>query len=178
VTINTLTNVTFNWDANPLATQTQLQYRISPGSGGGGLGTSVMGVGITTKTINGLTPNVNYQSRIRHNCGSLGIMSPWRYKPFATTVGVRMNMNDSKMRLFPNPVNDKLSVSLSGFETGETTLKISDITGQVVWEMTMEIDSENETVTFDNIRSLESGVYFLSAKNTNSQLTQKFIKIK
>ncbi len=73
----------------------------------------------------------------------------------------------SDLNIFPNPVEDKLIIqsSLSGFDS----ISISDINGRIV--------SKNLSVSNEvDVSNLKSGMYFITIKSSEGNITKKFIK--
>ena len=77
------TTATINWALEPDAVATQIQYRVHPSFGGSPPNTVIAGAGTTSQALSGLQPATMYQSRLRHNCDSIGI-SPWKFRTFMT----------------------------------------------------------------------------------------------
>ena len=72
--------------------------------------------------------------------------------------------------IYPNPVNDKISISIGKNQNSEVV--ITDITGKVVVSKT----STESEITID-VTDLMSGQYIVSVKNESSIITKKIVKL-
>ncbi|HRH59805.1 MAG TPA: T9SS type A sorting domain-containing protein, partial [Chitinophagaceae bacterium] len=89
---------------------------------------------------------------------------------------VQMNMTSSeKVQLFPNPVKDKLSISISSSQQNFTVI-VTDAKG-------MQVAKKNSTIingaTELDVHALTPGIYFvkiIDAKNAKVIATERFIK--
>lgn len=79
--------------------------------------------------------------------------------------------NQPLPRIFPNP-SDGTTIHLNFDITQPSLLFISDVSGRVVYHKKMEI-SNNPTITFQD--PLQSGVYTLTVKDSESFITKIFI---
>jgi len=77
--------------------------------------------------------------------------------------------------IYPNPVDDQLSVVISKWNNSKLTIELYNIYGQMVDLLfNGEIDPLNWESTFD-VSSLSSGMYFIKVSGTTSKTT-RFIK--
>jgi PKD repeat protein len=85
--------------------------------------------------------------------------------------------NDFTIRLFPNPVNDLLNITLSADEQLRLTLYIYTLTGIKAREETLDVPAGELTFVFD-CSALEPGVYLLQvlSPETGSRVGGKFVK--
>lgn len=83
------------------------------------------------------------------------------------TSGLNMLTNHLKLKVFPNPANDRLYIETENTLKGHQ-LEITDITGKSI------ILSLDESVI--DVSSLGRGIYFLKIISGEKQITQKFIK--
>lgn len=90
------------------------------------------------------------------------------------SVGLQDNIKPSIL-VYPNPVNETLTISTSGINEKKITVTIKNITGQSVYQSVIE-NSLNGDIKL-NLKHLAAGTYILYLSN-NSQIlnTQKFIK--
>ncbi|MBL8028861.1 MAG: T9SS type A sorting domain-containing protein [Fibrobacteres bacterium] len=72
----------------------------------------------------------------------------------------------------PNPFNPSVTLSLSGFLSEEISLKVYDLSGKVVADLTKKI---NQGRVIWNAQGIASGVYTIVAKNGTLTLTRKVI---
>jgi len=79
-----------------------------------------------------------------------------------------------KARIFPNPIQNRLSVSFNGATTGNITLEILSITGKQIssiYEGTSSTGDQTMTFPVD----LEAGIYLLRIGRTDGNQVVKFI---
>ena len=169
------TSVSYNFDMEPLAVGTQIQYRISPAAGGGGMGTNVLGAGANTNTITALTPGVQYQSRIKHNCGG-GLLSNWQYKPFVTASIRQMSAINETTGIYPNPTSGLTTLQYISMGAGSLEVNISDAAGKVITRKTHRVGSGTNNWIYD-FSDYVSGVYFIELKSMGSSITKKLVVV-
>jgi hypothetical protein len=174
LTINAgTTTATFNWNPEPLADATQIQIRIPPSLGGGGLNTSIVTPPTTTKVVPTLIGQ-QYQSRTRHRCGNPNF-SAWKFKPFITSA--RMSGGNEAVYLYPNPVDEVLTVAFNGFFVGENvSLEVTDVAGKELMNFTHQINAQNESISVNEVKDFSQGVYMLTVRSTSNVMTFKFVK--
>jgi hypothetical protein len=159
------------WQGFALATATQIQRRIPPAQGGGGMGTSIAGAGQVSKILTGLQPGTQYQCRLRHNCGAIGF-SPWKFKPFATPL-TKLDAGE-RIDIFPNPASERVVFNSVGKAIGKGVVKIVDIRGRVVLKKT--IDFQNETPQFEMLlEHISDGLYLVMFSNEFTRVSKKIM---
>ncbi|MFN0202337.1 MAG: T9SS type A sorting domain-containing protein [Bacteroidia bacterium] len=79
------------------------------------------------------------------------------------------------MKVYPNPVSDKLSISLENEKEETATLTLMNPLGQIVWQknMRLQIGSQEETI---DLSDFAKGIYFLDLQTTTQQKTIKVVK--
>ena len=88
----------------------------------------------------------------------------YKLNQFLPTVGINENSLKNNVKVYPNPVTEKLFIDgLSGVK-----LKVMDLVGKIIIE-------ENNTNEI-NVRTLKGGIYFLQIASGNEQSVIKFIK--
>lgn len=75
----------------------------------------------------------------------------------------------SDVKLFPNPVSDKLFLKTESIIPKETRIVVLDINGREVLSLPLLV---NEI----DVSSLSSGLYYLKLQTTKENFTQKFVK--
>ncbi|OIQ21067.1 MAG: hypothetical protein BM557_04740 [Flavobacterium sp. MedPE-SWcel] len=80
------------------------------------------------------------------------------------------SINEQKMRLFPNPATNKITVLLEN-SIGNSEINIYNTLGQVVYSDIATFDRKE--IAIDNV---ENGVYFIEVKNQDQRYLKKFIK--
>ncbi len=79
-----------------------------------------------------------------------------------------------KIKCYPNPASDSLTVELAGAKKGVMTLSIFDLQGKIIVDQKIDI-SENNFKTVINISKLLSGTYYLKVVgNSGEQAVAKF----
>ena len=81
---------------------------------------------------------------------------------------------DEKLIIYPNPVNDIISIKLNDFSRNENVkLTFYNSLGQSVFNYKMDTNRE---ISFDCRQILKrGGVYFLEAKSTTNSYKQKIV---
>jgi len=87
-----------------------------------------------------------------------------------------LNEKDSfsqKIRLFPNPVTQSLTIDLNQLsaESGEIELEIYNVNGQLVWKQTA-----TAALTTINVDDLPDGIYMLNLRSAANTFSHKFVK--
>ena len=92
------------------------------------------------------------------------------------TTGFKTNEKQSKVSVFPNPVNNQLILNYKG-EYSEMLIEIVDILGNKVIEIpTEKILEKNKNITI-NVNSLETGIYIIHVKQNGKYIySEKLIK--
>ena len=108
------------------------------------------GAQYSIRVVHGGLPNVTYYS-----------MSCMSYP-----VSVEENMSD-KAEIYPNPVCDKLNITIDGIQR----ITITNSIGQVVYDRT--VSSDNEVI---DMTRFEAGVYMIRISTENGVITEKIIK--
>lgn len=93
--------------------------------------------------------------------------------PRNTTSVKDLNAN-IKLDIFPNPVTDKLNISMENADKGTYTIKVFDIQGKVVATQTANVNKTYKTSI--NAAAWASGMYHLQISNGSAQRTLKFTK--
>ena len=75
------------------------------------------------------------------------------------------------VKVFPNPVSNKLNVSLLGIIDRQSTLQIIDAKGTIVMEE--KVVSNPQAI---DVSKLANGVYMIRTKNGGTVITSKFVK--
>ena len=89
-------------------------------------------------------------------------------------LGQKLVPQDQLFNLFPNPVNDIVTLSLSGYKSGNTLVEVVDLQGGLILQKTFNGESISD-FTID-LSALPSGMYFCRCINRNEMSSIKFIK--
>jgi len=95
------------------------------------------------------------------------------------TVGIEELTSDkTKFDMFPNPVNDVLNISLSLPKPSNIKINILDISGKQINSVNINCDRNgNQKITLsDNIKTLNSGMYFIEIITNDQKYFSKFLK--
>jgi polyhydroxybutyrate depolymerase len=88
----------------------------------------------------------------------------YKLNQFLPGVGINEHSLKNNIKIFPNPVTDKLFIDgLSGVK-----INVTDVIGKIVIDQTQE--------TSIDVRNLNSGIYFLHITSGNERSVVKFIK--
>ena len=80
------------------------------------------------------------------------------------------------MRVFPQPVNDKINIVYNSLNAGEANLSITDINGQLVYKETRNLIKGVQTLEL-NTNKFSNGIYMLTVTDINyNRSSHKFIK--
>ncbi len=94
---------------------------------------------------------------------------------YSKTTAVRLNENTADIRVYPNPVSQKLNIQLQQGLTQNSQLLTSDITGRIV--MQQQIFTGQRIIEL-NVAGLSPGRYFIKIANGNEMINQSFVVIK
>lgn len=81
-------------------------------------------------------------------------------------------IHDQNIRLYPNPVKDKLTIE-SNFQSGKTDISVLNLTGNVIFTKTFPESSTTFEIDFS---SLKSGSYIVKTKNAETISSHLVIK--
>ncbi|MFA9390753.1 MAG: T9SS type A sorting domain-containing protein [Prolixibacteraceae bacterium] len=92
-----------------------------------------------------------------------------------TTTSIEsLNANDFKLKLYPNPVVDVLSLKFVLNEAENITTNIYDITGKLLIQVPSNDYPVGENELSINTRQLNKGLHFMSIQIGRRMITQKF----
>jgi PKD repeat protein len=78
--------------------------------------------------------------------------------------------------IFPNPSSDVMNISLYSLNPQNNNIKIIDVNGKVVYEMSNTVSAGDNSISLD-LKHLSEGIYFVQITTENGeQSTQKWIK--
>ncbi len=93
-----------------------------------------------------------------------------------------------KIKLYPNPANENLTISVTDAQLRIMDVSILDITGKQIMPSLKAIATNNEQITSSqtprndghlieiNIKTLPAGLYFVKVKTNNGEIIRKFVK--
>ena len=143
------------WD--PVRSATEYEYAITKSATPPSVGTVY---DKTTLLVSALNDGVTYYVHVRNHCNSLGILdtSPWSIVSFKTFPLDVQNVNNMPFAItvFPNPVNDVLTIDIKGKLNASSKISILDITGK-----TLITNAINDHSTNVDMSALPGGNYML-----------------
>lgn len=90
-------------------------------------------------------------------------------------IGVISSQYFEKLAVIPNPVEDKAILFFTSTETTQSHIRISDISGKVVYELDFITEKGTNTISLDT-ESYRNGMYFIEIQNDFDTKKLKFIK--
>ena len=92
---------------------------------------------------------------------------------YSNIVVLNFNTTDGNFNLFPNPVQNTVTLSLPPFGQATTVINVFDINGKKVLEKRINGNVLNQTI---DVRNLAKGIYQVTLVQGNQQQTVKMIK--
>jgi len=133
--------------------------------------TVASGQNTNSVTVNFGTNAGNVKVRSGNACG----YSNYRKKAVAITCRI---MNEAipadLLAVFPNPASDEVRIVLKSDHDNGVHVRISDISGRMVYEMSVEKYIAGEEIRLD-LRSLVSGTYFLKVETEFGKYLEKVV---
>ena len=132
-----------------------------------------VGENITSYNDTGLDPQTGYYYRIRSaNEQDTSIYSNKAFV-FMNVVGLDGPLGAAHVRLFPNPVKNRLAVTLDSELTGQVRLRLLDATGRETWNG--EMQGGHWTVEVP-MAQLPEGLYFLQLNHKEATAAYKVVR--
>jgi hypothetical protein len=130
-----------------------------------GAGTVING---TSYPATGLTPGTDYYMHVRTDCGG-GTFSSWTTQKFTTLfpAGISSTTNPASIRVYPNPVNDMLTLETPA----AGTVTVTNSLGAVVYHASMQ----DKTLSI-NTANFATGLYFMRFSNDEETHSIKILK--
>ena len=89
---------------------------------------------------------------------------------------VKVAMEQSEIKIFPNPVHNQLNIEGTNLENGAMQININDMTGRLVSTKTAEVTGNRLTDQMD-MQSLAAGMYLVTlTDNAGNSKTIKCVK--
>ena len=83
--------------------------------------------------------------------------------------------NTASFTVYPNPANDLVNIKAEGLTSGDYTLSLCSISGQVVSSQQINVTG-NKVDTRMNMKDINAGIYFLSLSSESVRETIKVVK--
>lgn len=87
---------------------------------------------------------------------------------------VKENVKHFEYVLVPNPSNGEFNLLIDASVTEKFLLNITDVTGKIAYEKTVDISNGFNTVQITDLR-LQAGIYFVNLNYQNEKITRKLI---
>jgi hypothetical protein len=81
-------------------------------------------------------------------------------------------LEQNKVSIFPNPVQDNLNISVESFDDTNLDLMVYDLTGRVVSAEQRSVNKGMNTINLD-VKNLENGVYVISVGGVKHSFTKE-----
>ncbi len=88
---------------------------------------------------------------------------------------INFSNNNIAARIYPNPVNDKLTIELNSTIAGKASITITSTDGKTVQQLITALQSGNNKITMP-VEGLVSGIYSLRVNTNEGQQVMKFVK--
>jgi hypothetical protein len=96
---------------------------------------------------------------------------------FSNTVKVTKNVAAANaLTVYPNPFNAAYSVSFEAVNAGTVSLVMVDLQGKTVASHTSPVVKGSNTISFDNLNDLQTGVYFVKVTVDGETQVLKLVK--
>lgn len=163
------TNITANaatltWTANSTSAWYNTRYRVI-GSPTWIIGTA--GGSSTTKLINGLSANTDYEWQIRTHCNPAPNSNVSDWSAFETFSTASLKANESVLSdnvfvdaisIYPNPTSSILNVEISSEASQKTVVKLFDISGRLMKQIYVNSEAGVSTIKID-MSEMAAGLY-------------------
>src|SRR6187399_1682096 len=90
---------------------------------------------------------------------------------------VQDNIGAGKIQIYPNPANNQFTLQFGKIPTGNYNVEMTNVTGQIVIQRGVDIQSEDQVEVINIKSSMARGVYLVkvSSSNKESVLSQKLV---
>ena len=92
------------------------------------------------------------------------------------TTGLCNDVLMSSMKVYPNPVTDKLTIEFPGDRKAAYFIELDRIDGSMIQISTVEPGNKEATISF-NVKSLPKGFYFLRVDSSKGMFIEKVLKV-
>ncbi len=168
-----MTDAGIIWDPANLADSYTIRYKML-----GTVNWVIVDITDTEAFLETLMPCTNYQYQIRTNCpiassNYSGTMIFMTACPVATDDLESINA----LEVFPNPFDSGFNIILDLETSQHLQLEIYNATGvQVYSRLLNQTSSGTNSLTINNLQSLNKGIYFIKISNNEGSLIRKLIK--
>jgi hypothetical protein len=75
----------------------------------------------------------------------------------------------SKIQIYPNPANDKFILQFGKIPTGNYNIEMTNVTGQIVMQRAVNVQSEDQVENITIKSSMARGVYLIKVSSSNKE---------
>ena len=86
-------------------------------------------------------------------------------------------MGSFAVSVTPNPVTDNLSLQITQPSAGNTTIRIFDATGALIYTVVKMFNAGENILRLDIMRKFAPGTYMIRAEHANGTVSKKFVKM-
>ena len=95
---------------------------------------------------------------------------------FSSIVKLALGMNTS-VAVYPNPFSDNFNISFSANKTATASLRLVNVTGQLVFSKSIMVNQGNNSILVNNLPSIKPGIYYMSISNAELNFNSKLQKL-
>ncbi|MEI7979394.1 MAG: T9SS type A sorting domain-containing protein, partial [Bacteroidota bacterium] len=93
------------------------------------------------------------------------------------TVGVNGELAQNfEVNVYPNPFKDYLTINLKTINGGNALIKITDVSGRLMYETNLNTKSGNNEFELNNIPEMKDGMYFINIVQGNQSSIYKIVR--
>jgi hypothetical protein len=98
---------------------------------------------------------------------------------YSNAVLIKKDIKENEsISVYPNPFNDKVTVTVLANNQNNITLSLIDINGKEVTNSVMNVEPGTSTFDLYELNKLKNGIYFLRVLMENEIKTIKLVKTK
>lgn len=169
------TNPVFQWTPVPNATSYTLQVSTSATFTTQTMVYNTAGITTTSQQVTGLNPNTLYYWRVRTANGTeQGFYSPKFVFSTLLTSMDEIGLPFQITQLYPNPVDDQLTICIASETRGSLQLALKDLKGQTLLAKTVDTQEKQHQVL---LHHLPQGIYLLELQSPNGSINRKVVKL-
>ena len=88
-------------------------------------------------------------------------------------------MSNNKINVYPNPVENHLTITFSDFKQDEATFAIYNLYGKQVYQGSTQVENEVSFISLPQIGSFVPGTYILKIYTSkNGSYSKRFLKVR
>ncbi|MBN4051383.1 T9SS type A sorting domain-containing protein [bacterium AH-315-M05] len=110
---------------------------------------------------------------VNNDCGTDSVCKALN----VTTTGIRDINLQNKVKIYPNPVSNRLIINYKNVEQQITEIKIYNMMGKIIYKIPQYLISVKSGLNTVNMANLPLGVYYVKLNTTKEAFTKKIILI-